>query len=90
MAMQIPTDVENEQVKSFKDFLQSYNKLSEICFVDCISDFTTRDIRDKENKCAVNCMEKYMKMTQRLSQRLQEYQMIQNENALAAAKKLGH
>jgi len=90
MALQVSADVESDQVKAFKDFLQSYNKLSEICFVDCITDFTTRDIRDKENKCAVNCLEKYMKMTQRLSQRLQEFQMIQNENALAAAKKMGH
>ncbi|XP_012278920.1 mitochondrial import inner membrane translocase subunit Tim9 [Orussus abietinus] len=89
MAMQMPADVDAEQVKSFRDFLTSYNKLSEICFVDCIMDFTTRDIRAKEEKCALNCMEKYLKMNQRVSQRFQEFQMIANENAMAAAKKLG-
>lgn len=73
----------------FKDFLVSYNKLSEICFIDCVSDFTTRDIRDKEEKCSLNCMEKYLKMNQRVSQRFQEYQMVMNENAMAQAKKLG-
>ncbi|CAG2062752.1 unnamed protein product, partial [Timema podura] len=34
-------------------------------------------------------MEKYLKMNQRVSQRFQEFQMIANENALAAAQKIG-
>ncbi|KYN26928.1 PREDICTED: mitochondrial import inner membrane translocase subunit Tim9 [Trachymyrmex cornetzi] len=86
MAMQVPTDV--DQIKSFRDFLTSYNKLSEICFIDCISDFTTREIRAKEEKCALNCMEKYLKMNQRISQRFQEFQIIANEN-IPAAKRQG-
>ncbi|XP_072756119.1 mitochondrial import inner membrane translocase subunit Tim9 [Anoplolepis gracilipes] len=87
MAMQVPTDVDADQIKSFREFLTSYNKLSEICFVDCISDFTTRDVRAKEEKCTLNCMEKYLKMNQRVSQRFQEFQMTANENAMAAIKK---
>jgi len=70
----------------FRDFLTSYNKLSEICFVDCINDFTTREVRAKEEKCALNCMEKYLKMNQRVSQRFQEFQITANENILAAKK----
>ncbi|KAF7993998.1 hypothetical protein HCN44_011267 [Aphidius gifuensis] len=84
----VPVDVEAEQIKSFKDFLMSYNKLSEVCFTDCISDFTTREIKDKEDKCALNCMEKYLKMNQRVSTRFQEYQVLMNENAMANIKKL--
>lgn len=34
----------------FSDFLQSYNKLSEICFTDCVNDFTTRDVKKTEVK----------------------------------------
>ncbi|KAH0953979.1 hypothetical protein HN011_005953 [Eciton burchellii] len=89
MAMQTPIDVDAEQIKSFRDFLTSYNKLSEICFIDCITDFTTRDVRAKEEKCALNCMEKYLKMNQRMSQRFQEFQITANENIMAAAKKKG-
>ncbi|XP_076661728.1 translocase of inner membrane 9 [Halictus rubicundus] len=89
MTMQVPSNVDSEQIKAFRDFLTSYNKLSEVCFVDCINDFTGRDIKTKEEKCALNCMEKYLKMNQRVSQRFQEFQMIANENALAANKKLG-
>lgn len=72
----------------FREFLTSYNKLSEICFTDCIRDFTNRDVKKTEEKCSLNCMEKYLKMNQRISQRFQEFQMIANENALAAAQRL--
>nr|SVE86550.1 EOG090X0MSH [Daphnia similis]SVE87177.1 EOG090X0MSH [Daphnia similis]SVE87802.1 EOG090X0MSH [Daphnia similis]SVE88435.1 EOG090X0MSH [Daphnia similis] len=79
--------IEAEQIKSFRDFLFSYNKLSELCFVDCVWDFTSRTVRDQENNCAVNCAEKFLKANQRISQRFQEFQVISNENALAMAKK---
>lgn len=32
----------------FKDFLISYNKLSELCFNDCATDFTTRAVKPHE------------------------------------------
>ncbi|KAL3266847.1 hypothetical protein HHI36_010998 [Cryptolaemus montrouzieri] len=82
-------NIDPEQIKTFKDFLISYNKLSELCFNDCISDFTNRSIRNKEDKCALNCLEKFLKVNQRISQRFQEFQMLANENALAAAQKMG-
>ncbi|KAH6922286.1 hypothetical protein HPB50_012065 [Hyalomma asiaticum] len=83
-------DPQAEQIKQFKDFLVSYNKLSELCFADCVHDFTVRHVRDKEEKCAMNCMEKYMKMNQRISQRFQEFQIQTNEAAMAAAQKGVH
>ncbi|KAI4463553.1 tim10/ddp family zinc finger [Holotrichia oblita] len=43
----------------------------------------------KTEKCALNCLEKFLKANQRISQRFQEFQMIANENALAAAQKMG-
>lgn len=76
-------------LSQFREFLASYNKLSEVCFLDCINDFTARDIKSKEEKCALNCMEKYLKMNQRVSQRFQEFQVIANENVIAANKKIG-
>lgn len=101
----------------FSDFLQSYNKLSELCFVDCVNDFTSRTLKSSEvsvmsidaksmrvncckscfhrtgvvfqDSCALNCMEKYLKMNQRISQRFQEFQLLANENAVAMAQKAG-
>ncbi|XP_059480131.1 mitochondrial import inner membrane translocase subunit Tim9 [Neocloeon triangulifer] len=76
-----------EQIKSFRDFLVSYNKLSELCFSECVWDLTTRKVKDQEDKCAMNCMEKYLKMNQRISQRFQEFQVLANEGAMAAMQK---
>ena len=60
-----------EQIKTFRDFMSNYNKLSEICFDDCVWDFTTRKVLNKESTCALNCAEKYLKMNQRVSARFQ-------------------
>ena len=59
----------------FKEFLLTYNKLSQFCFTDCANDFSTKKITDSEDRCAMNCMGVYLKVTQRLSQRVLEMQM---------------
>ena len=64
-----PLDADN--VKTFRDFLANYNKLSEICFSDCVWDFTSRTVSRGEDTCAINCAEKYLKMNQRISTRFQ-------------------
>ncbi|ENN70772.1 mitochondrial import inner membrane translocase subunit Tim9 [Dendroctonus ponderosae] len=76
-------NIDGEQIKTFKDFLISYNKLTEMCFLDCVSDFTSRNIKQAEDKCSLNCLEKFLKVNQRISQRFQEFQLLANENALA-------
>ncbi len=80
---------ETEQIRTFKDFLSNYNKLSELCFTDCVWDFTTRKVSKGEDTCAQNCAEKFLKANQRISTRFQEFQMIANENAIAAMNKSG-
>lgn len=69
----------DDQIKQFKDFILNYNKLSEQCFQDCIFDFTGRNFSSVEDTCSNNCVEKYLKMNQRISQRFQEFQMTANE-----------
>ena len=39
--------------------------------------------------CTTNCLEKYVKMNQRISMRFQEHQMLVNENQAIAAQKMG-
>ena len=41
------------------------------------------------SRCATNCMDKYLKMTQRVSQRLQEHQAVQMEAMQQAAAAAG-
>ncbi|XP_046848716.1 mitochondrial import inner membrane translocase subunit Tim9-like [Xenia sp. Carnegie-2017] len=78
---------QDQDIKQIQSFLQSYNKLSESCFMDCIQDFTNRTISVNENKCVMNCAEKYLKMTQRITLRLQEQQQIQSEGLISGTKK---
>lgn len=78
-----PAIPDTEQIQAFKLYLQNYNKLSEVCFNDCIWDFTSRKVSGGENNCALNCAEKFLKMNQRISTRFQEFQLMANENAMA-------
>lgn len=87
MATANPALDAGENIKTFKEFLANYNKLSELCFSDCIWDFTNRKVSKSEESCALNCAEKYLKANQRISTRFQEFQMMANENALAAMNK---
>ncbi|XP_075413500.1 mitochondrial import inner membrane translocase subunit Tim9-like [Tenrec ecaudatus] len=45
MAAQIP---ESSQIKQFKEFLGTYNKLLETCFLDWVKDCTTREVKPEE------------------------------------------
>lgn len=72
-----------DQMKQIKEFLNTYNKITEQCFGDCVNDFGTRSIISKENSCISNCVQKYLKATSRIGQRFEEYHIQQNE-ALAA------
>ncbi|XP_027464849.1 mitochondrial import inner membrane translocase subunit Tim9-like isoform X2 [Zalophus californianus] len=50
MAARIP---ESDQIKQFKEFLGTYNKLTETCFLDCVKDFTTREVKPEEQNEAL-------------------------------------
>ncbi|XP_061174595.1 mitochondrial import inner membrane translocase subunit Tim9-like [Saccostrea echinata] len=76
MATQETQEIDPEAaVKQFKEFIGAYNKITQMCFKDCIHDFTTRKISNAENSCSLNCLEKYLKSTQRISTRFQEHHL---------------
>jgi len=80
-------DLGTKELTTLKEFLMQYSKLTELCFMDCVTDFTGRGVKPNEEKCALTCTEKYLKLNQRISQRFQEFQMLSNENLLAATQK---
>nr|XP_014334808.1 PREDICTED: mitochondrial import inner membrane translocase subunit Tim9-like isoform X3 [Bos mutus] len=45
MAAQI---LESNQIKHFKEFLGTYSKFIETCFLDCVKDFTRKEIKPEE------------------------------------------
>ncbi|XP_012928756.1 mitochondrial import inner membrane translocase subunit Tim9-like [Heterocephalus glaber] len=44
---------ESDQIKQFREFLGTYNKLTETCFLDCVKDFTTREVNPEEKNEAL-------------------------------------
>jgi len=50
-------------VEQFREFSKIYNTMSELCFNQCVWDFGTKEIRNREDRCAMNCTENYMKAT---------------------------
>ncbi|XP_029349342.1 mitochondrial import inner membrane translocase subunit Tim9 isoform X2 [Echeneis naucrates] len=45
MAVQVS---ESDQIKQFKEFLGTYNKVTENCFMDCVRDFSSREVKPEE------------------------------------------
>ncbi|CAI5448493.1 unnamed protein product [Caenorhabditis angaria] len=69
----------DQNIQTFRDFLTQYNLVAENCFTACVNEFGSRTVNEKEEKCASNCLDKYLKMTQRVSQRFQEHQMLNSQ-----------
>lgn len=79
----VPVDIENispENVKTLQEFLSYYSRVTEMCFKDCVNDFTSRELNKHEEKCGMQCVEKFLKVNQRISARFQEMQMLASEN----------
>ncbi|NXP06524.1 TIM9 translocase, partial [Thinocorus orbignyianus] len=49
------------------------NKLTENCFLDCIKGFISREVKPEETTCSDHCLQKYLKMAQRISRRFQDF-----------------
>merc|ERR550534_2607989 len=47
------------QVEQFRSFSKIYNNMSELCFNQCVWDFGTDQVRDRELRCALNCTEHF-------------------------------
>lgn len=52
------------------------------CFDDCINDFTSKAVSQKEEKCVNNCVDKFLKSSERLGQRFQEQNQAMMQGGL--------
>ncbi|KAJ3108427.1 protein transporter tim9 [Phlyctochytrium planicorne] len=63
---------------ALKENYQLSSSLTDICFNDCINDFTSKVLSGKEETCLSRCTEKFLKHTLRVNLRIMEQaQMIQ-------------
>ncbi|PYI07330.1 mitochondrial intermembrane space translocase subunit Tim9 [Aspergillus sclerotiicarbonarius CBS 121057] len=66
---ELATRMERRQLK---EFMTMYSKLVQKCFDDCVNDFTTKSLINREEGCVLRCVDKYMKGSARLNERFQE------------------
>ncbi|XP_031621186.1 mitochondrial import inner membrane translocase subunit Tim10B [Contarinia nasturtii] len=69
----------DNQFRNFKDFLQLYNKLTEMCFSHCTDNFFTRQLTTEESNCLDKCVLKFSNVNQRVMTNYVHYQGIINE-----------
>jgi import inner membrane translocase subunit TIM9 len=66
--------------KQMKDFMRLYSNLVERCFSDCVNDFTSSKLTNKEQGCILKCSEKFLKHSERVGQRFQEQNALLTQN----------
>ncbi|XP_027053195.1 mitochondrial import inner membrane translocase subunit Tim9-like isoform X1 [Pocillopora damicornis] len=52
-------------VKRYKEFLQLYNKLTQNCFIACVTNMNYRKVTAEEESCIDKCSTKWMNLNQR-------------------------
>lgn len=50
----------DDEKKTFREFFKTYNKMSEICFSQCVWDFGVSSMRSREEKCINRCASQYL------------------------------
>ena len=53
-------------LRNFRDFLEIYNKMSEMCFNRCVINLNNATLSEEERACTDVCAEKQMKFNNRL------------------------
>lgn len=66
--------------KQMKDFMRLYSNLVEKCFSDCVEDFTSSKLNNRELTCISKCAEKFLKHSERVGKRFQEQNALMNQN----------
>jgi len=55
-----------QSAESFRDFFKTYNRMSEVCFNQCVWDFGTAAIRNREDRCIMRCAQHFMDATKEI------------------------
>lgn len=56
----------DQQLRNLRDFLLVYNRMTEICFQRCTSNFNYRNLTMDEDRCVDNCAGKLIRSNHRL------------------------
>ncbi|KAI1770411.1 mitochondrial intermembrane space translocase subunit [Hypoxylon cercidicola] len=67
------------QKQQMKAFFGIFSNLVDHCFMSCIDDFTSKSLNGRESGCITRCVQKQMALSQRLSERFQEHNALQQQ-----------
>lgn len=81
------TSAMEQNVRNMKEFLELYNKLTEMCFQRCISNFNNRGLSNDEDACVNGCVDRYVKFNQRVMLTFMEFQNAKQEAAVKEMEK---
>ncbi|KAL7753435.1 protein transporter tim9 [Sorochytrium milnesiophthora] len=71
--------------KQMKDFIGLFGRLVDRCFNDCINDFTSSALSNKEDVCINRCVDKSLKHTERAGQRFAEQNLVLQQQQMQEA-----
>ncbi|KAF5283431.1 hypothetical protein FQA39_LY04807 [Lamprigera yunnana] len=66
----------DQNIRTFKDFLEIYNVLSNKCFKRCVDNLNSRHLNQNEIECVDRCSEKFIKLNHRFMPMYVENQQI--------------
>jgi import inner membrane translocase subunit TIM9 len=72
--MQLQRLIEQRQMQ---ETIKSFGDLVQLCFRDCVSDFTSKALSSKEEACTAKCAEKFFKHSDRVGLRFLEQTQAQ-------------
>ncbi|KAL4230727.1 Tim10/DDP zinc finger [Mactra antiquata] len=78
---------DTQNARNMRDFLELYNKLTEMCFLKCVSNFNNIKLSKDEGSCVGVCVDRYVKYNQRLMMTFMEYQNAKQEAAIKEMEK---
>jgi len=74
-------------LRNFREFLETYNKISETCFNRCIVNLHQRTMTEEESRCADICTERNVVVNHKVLQSFMIEQPKINEKKIEEAEK---
>ena len=74
-------------LRNFREFLETYNKISETCFNRCIVNLHQRSMTEEESRCADICTERNVVVNHKVLQSFMIEQPKINEKKIEEAEK---
>lgn len=79
------TPLDDSNLNHLKDILQTYNRVTEMCFRCCASNFNYRNLTADEQSCVDNCSGKFIVGNQKIMSTFVEIQTVKQQQMLTDA-----